>query len=112
MDGYVSYLPIIVSNIFVLFCFSCASSGFTNTANYEQLLAHGRLPLVHLPMHSCSTLLTLSQPESVQYEGTFHKFMFETGEENEKLFAPVFSTAVSRDPLSGMLISKQFFTVA
>lgn len=45
--------------------------------------------------------ITFLKASSIQYEGTFYKFMFETGLEQEKLFAPVFSVATTKDPLSG-----------
>jgi len=63
---------------------SCAS-GARNVYSFQQATAVGRLP----------------SPESVAVEGIFYGFNFETGEERERLFTPVFTTELSADPLSG-----------
>jgi len=64
---------------------SGCASGARNVGTYQQVTAVGRLP----------------SPESVAVEGIFYGFNFETGEERERLFTPVFTTALSADPLSG-----------
>jgi len=63
----------------------CSASGARDIGNFEHNLSLGRLPT----------------PDSIQYEGSYYKFMFETGEELEKLFAPAFSISSSKDPISG-----------
>src|SRR5699024_5999138 len=53
----------------------------------------------------------IPQPTSLQYEGLFHDYYFDTGrqEQCEELFCPSYSYAVTRDPLSGE--TEEYMTV-
>jgi Ca-activated chloride channel family protein len=60
--------------------------GAKDIGNFRQNIRNNYLPL----------------PTDVTYEGLFYDYFFDTGvpEETDKLFAPAYSYAVSRDPLS------------
>lgn len=60
--------------------------GAANVATFRRNVREGYLP----------------QPESIQYEGLFYDYYFDTGSSNcSELFCPAYSPARSPDPLSG-----------
>ncbi|HPJ84988.1 MAG TPA: VWA domain-containing protein [Methanothrix sp.] len=64
-----------------------AAGGAKDVENFRENIEEGYLPL----------------PTDVTYEGLFYDYYFETGqiETCEKLFCPSYSTAISKDPISG-----------
>jgi Ca-activated chloride channel family protein len=66
-----------------------AAGGAKDIANFRENINNGYLPL----------------PSDVTYEGLFYDYYFDTGanEPAQKLYSPAYSTAVSRDPLSGQI---------
>ncbi len=64
-----------------------AVGGAKDVENFRENIEQGYLPL----------------PTDVTYEGLFYDYRFETGQKEacEKLFCPSYSSAVSRDPISG-----------
>jgi Ca-activated chloride channel family protein len=64
-----------------------AVGGAKDVENFRENIEHGYMPL----------------PTDVTYEGLFYDYYFETGqvEACEKLFCPSYSSAISKDPISG-----------
>jgi Ca-activated chloride channel family protein len=64
-----------------------AAGGAKDIENFRENIEQGYMPL----------------PTDVTYEGLFYDYYFKTGqtEECEKLFCPSYSTAISKDPISG-----------
>lgn len=64
-----------------------AVGGAKDVNNFRENIANGFLPI----------------PTDITYEGLFYDYYFDTGiqEQCDKLFCPSYSTAVSKDPLSG-----------
>jgi Ca-activated chloride channel family protein len=64
-----------------------AAGGAKDVENFRENIEEGYLPL----------------PTDVTYEGLFYDYYFETGQMDtcEKLFCPTYSTAISKDPISG-----------
>jgi Ca-activated chloride channel family protein len=64
-----------------------SSGGAKDIANFRENIQNNYLPL----------------PTDVTYEGLFYDYYFDTGavEPTNKLYSPSYSTAVTRDPLSG-----------
>ncbi len=64
-----------------------AVGGAKDVNNFRENIKNGFLPI----------------PTDITYEGLFYNYFFDTGKKEEctKLFCPSYSTAVSKDPLSG-----------